>query len=38
MIWYLLIYGKRKQKTQEKRQMRKIKEGKIVEKLVSRRF
>jgi len=38
MIWYLLIYRKRKQKTQEKRQVRKIEEEKTVEKLVPRRF
>ena len=38
MIWYLLICRKRKQKTQEKRQVRKIEEEKTVEKLVPRRF
>ena len=38
MMWCLPICGKRKQKTQKKRQVRKIEEGKIVEELVSRRF
>ena len=38
MIWCLPICGKRKQKTQGKRQVRKIKERKTVEELVSRKF
>jgi len=38
MIWCPLIYKKRKQEIQKKRQMRKIKEEKTVEKLVPRRF
>ena len=35
---YLPICRRRKQKTQEKRQMRKMEEEKTVEELVSRRF
>ena len=38
MIWCPLIYEKRKQEIQKKRQMRKIKEEKTVEKLVPKRF
>ena len=38
MTQYPPICGKRKQKTQKKRQVRKIKEGKTVEELVPRRF
>jgi len=38
MTQYLPIYGKRKQETQKRRQVRKIEEGKTVEELVPRRF
>ena len=38
IICYLPIYEKKKQKTQKKRQMRKIEEEKTVEELVPRRF
>jgi len=38
MMQYLPICRRRKQKTQEKRQMRKMEEEKTVEELVSRRF
>ena len=38
MTWYPPIYRKRKQETQERKQVKKTKEGKTVEELVSRRF
>ena len=38
MIQCLSIYRKRKQKTQKKRQVKKIEKEKTVEELVSRRF
>ena len=38
ITWCPPIYKKRKQETQERKQVKKTKEGKTVEELVSRRF